>query len=170
MEKIWGEKTIYVNILPEPFKLNCWVPLLYNLSYPSEEDTIASMVYREQKERKWPGLASETATICQELGIEDHNETCGNKKDYKNMMMAACHSKNKESLLSLASGKYERIMGEQYEKKEYLSKKNIHDVRIHFRTRFGLQRFAGNYSKDESFISSNWLCKCLQSREVYSLW
>ena len=37
---------------------------------------------------------------------------------------------------------------------------------MQFQTRFGLQRFAGNYSKDKSFARSNWMCKCLESREV----
>ena len=50
-------------------------------------------------------------------------------------------------------------------KKEYISKKTITSVRIQFRSRFGLQRFAGNYSKDNSFSKSNWLCKCLEYRE-----
>ena len=41
----------------------------------------------------------------------------------------------------------------------------IANVRIQFRTRFGLTQFAGNYSKDNSFSKSNWLCKCLEYRE-----
>ena len=50
-------------------------------------------------------------------------------------------------------------------KKEYISTKTMQDVREQYRARFGLQRFAGNYSKDKSFSRSNWLCKCLESRE-----
>ena len=84
------------------------------------------------------------------------------------MMMEACHQKNKESLLLLASGKCERLQWEEYEKKDYIYKKSIHDVRIQYRTRYGLQRFAGNYSNNKSFLRSNWLCKCLKSREVES--
>ena len=38
-------------------------------------------------------------------------------------------------------------------------------VRDQYRPSFGLQRFAGNYSSDKSFARSNWLCKCLESRE-----
>ena len=130
-----------------------------------EEDSIANMIYREQKEKKWLGLAAETAKICVDLIIEDCNITLLSKKDYKQLVMEACHLKNKESLLLLAKGKCERLLWEEYKKKEYISKKNIQDVRIQFRSRFGLQRFAGNYSHDRSFAKSNWLCKCLDSRE-----
>ena len=65
----------------------------------------------------------------------------------------------------LARGKCERIKWEEYEKKYYISKKSLNNVRIQFRTRYGLRRFAGNYSNDKSFSRSNWLCKCLESRE-----
>ena len=54
---------------------------------------------------------------------------------------------------------------EEYGKKEYISNKTMKHVRDQYRARFGLQRFAGNYSNDKSFARSNWLCKCLESRE-----
>ena len=61
-----------------------------------KEDTIASMVYREQKERKWPGLAAETVNIFQDLVIADYIETYICRKDYKDMMMEACHQKTRK--------------------------------------------------------------------------
>ena len=99
------------------------------------------------------------------MNIQDCNETFLNKKDYRQLVIDACHQKNWEKLLFSARGKCERLKWEKYEKKEYISKKTIQSVRVQFRTRFGLQRFAGNYSKDQSFAKSNWLCKCLKSRE-----
>ena len=72
-----------------------------------DENTIANTIYREQKENKWPGLAAETAVICQELSIEDCNETVLGRKEYKKIVMEACHRKNKESLLLSAKGKCE---------------------------------------------------------------
>ena len=88
-----------------------------------EEDSIAHLVYREQKEKKWPGLAAETAKICMDLNIEDCNITLLSKKDYKQLVMEACHLKNKESLLLLAKGKCEQLLWEEYKKNEYISKK-----------------------------------------------
>ena len=76
--------------------------------------------------------------------------------------------KNKENLQALARGKCERIQWEEYEKKPYIDNKTIQSVRVQFRSRFGIQRFAGNYSKDKSFARSNWMCKCLESKESES--
>ena len=53
-------------------------------------------------------------------------------------------------------------------KKEYILKANIKTVRERYRTRFGLLPFAGNYSHDRRFASTNWLCRCKQSREEES--
>ena len=113
----------------------------------------------------WPGLVKETKYICQELGIEDCNETRKNKLEYKKLSYDACHKYNEKLLRSLAKGKCERMKTEVYEKKEYVKNKNIQKVRQQFRSRYGLQPFAGNYSKDRRFAKSNWLCKCQESRE-----
>ena len=41
-------------------------------------------------------------------------------------------------------------------------------MRQRFRSRFGLLPFAGNYSKDQRFSRSDWLCKCKEAREEES--
>ena len=38
-----------------------------------DPDSLARRVYDQQRERAWPGLAKETADICQKLGIPDCN-------------------------------------------------------------------------------------------------
>ena len=53
-------------------------------------------------------------------------------------------------------------------RKDYVQKKNINNVRQQFRARYGLQLFAGNYSHDERFAGSKWLCKCQEAREEES--
>ena len=65
----------------------------------------------------------------------------------------------------LARGKCERICTEEYGRKEYLNRKNILDVRKHYRTRFGLNAFAGNYRKDKRFAKTGGLCRCEEARE-----
>ena len=47
----------------------------------------------------------------------------------------------------------------------YISHTNIVNVRLCFRSRFGLQPFAGNYSHDGWYAKSGWLCRCLESWE-----
>ena len=129
------------------------------------QDTLASQVYIEQKTNKWPGLAEETHIICEELGIEDCNITQKDRVSYKKSAIAACHKKNEEYMRRLAKGKCERINHEEYGMKEYLRKKSIHNIRQQYRTRFGLQRFAGNYSNDKQFARTGWLCRCKMARE-----
>ena len=58
------------------------------------------------------------------------------------------------------------LSGGKYEKKNCIGNKTMQSDRIQFRTRFGLQRLAGKYSKDKSFARLNWMCKCLEYREV----
>ena len=151
-------------------KIRVWIEkiLLVLSIHNLEEDTIASLVYREQRENNWPGLALEATKICTALNIDDCNITCLGKQDYKKILLEACHMKNKENLQALARGKCERIQWEEYEKKPYIGNKTIQSVRVQFRSRFGLQRFAGNYSKDNSFSRSNWMCKCVEFKEIKS--
>ena len=83
-------------------------------------------------------------------------------------MIEACHVMNEKLLLRQAHGKCERLNYDNYGKKDYLSLKNIYNVRKQYRTRFGLQAFAGNYSHDNRFAKTSWLCLCQQSREEES--
>ena len=79
-------------------------------------------------------------------------------------------SKNEGRLRKSAEGKVkcQRMVSEEYGKKKYLSQKSLSSVRSQFRTRFGLQPFAGNYSHDRRFARSQWLCKCEVSVESES--
>ena len=122
-------------------------------------------IYKEQKEKKFPGLALETKIICQNLNIEDCNETLLNKTKYSQIVTRALHIKNEQMLRLLAHGKCERINREEYGKKEYISSKDIQSVRQHYRTRYGLLPFAGNYSHNKKYATTNYLCRCNENRE-----
>ena len=113
-------------------------------------------------------MARETKIICTALKIPDCNETYIEKSEYILLVREAIHRKNESMLRLLAVGKCQRIIGEDYGKKQYISKKNIFNVRVQYRARFGLEKFAGNYSKDRRFSSSKWLCRCKESREEES--
>ena len=79
-----------------------------------DEETFASKVYKEQKLKKWPGLAAETLKICDILHIEDCNETQQDISIYKLIVLKALHRKNEENLCLLGKGKCERSLYEQY--------------------------------------------------------
>ena len=64
--------------------------------------------------------------------------------------------------------KCDKLILEDYEKKEYMSEQSIEGVRQYFYSRVRMQPFAGNYSKDKRFMKSNWLRKCRNEREEES--
>ena len=130
-----------------------------------DKGSLAQLIYEEQKKKQWPGLSRETRDICTALKIPDCNETHIGKSEYLLLVREAIHKKNESMLRLLAVGKCQRIVGEDYGKKQYISKKNIFNVRQQYRARFGLEKFAGNYSNDRRFSSSEWLCRCLEARE-----
>ena len=59
-------------------------------------------------------------------------------------------------------------MLESYRKKSYISKNLISDVRQVYRSRVGLQPFAGNYSHNRKYEKSDYLCRCKEYRETES--
>ena len=105
--------------------------------------------------------------ICRELGIEDVNTTKYSKYDYKKILSTACHAKNEVLLRKMAEGKEKcsRMAYEPYGQKCYIEEKNISDVRNTYRSRFGQRAFAGNFSHDNKYSTTNWMCKCENSKE-----
>ena len=57
------------------------------------------------------------------------------------------------------------MFNEQYGKRNYVQNTTIEDAREWFKTRFGLTRFAGNYSHDMQFAKTDWLCRCRRDKE-----
>ena len=153
-------------------KLRIWkekVLMIFHLRSLGE-NSLANQVYREQVAKGWPGLAVETKNICEVLRIEDVNTTSLNKKEYKQLLNDAISKSDEDIIKSLAKGKSkcDRIFQEKYGKKLYLTEQNISQTRDWFRSRFGLQKFAGNYSNDQRFAKTNWLCRCgVREEEVH---
>ena len=135
-----------------------------------DKDTLRSRVYEEQKAEQWPGLVRETEQICCDLNIESVHSTKLNMKAYRSIVTLACHRKNEERILSQSEGKVkcERITQGDYGKKDYVKSKQISFVRQVFKTRVGMNQFAGNYSHDRRFARTDWLCRCHKAREEES--
>ena len=132
-----------------------------------DDHTLARRTYIEQKEKNLPGLAQETKEICQKLNIEDCNETSQNKQSFRKSLLLACHAKNEERIIQGASQvKCSRIFNENYGRKSYLKNQTLVQSRKWFKTRFGLQDFAGNYSHNMKFSKTNWMCRCENEVEV----
>ena len=125
------------------------------------EGTLASQIYREQVARDWPGLAKETREICEILEIEDCNKTRMSKKDFKVTLKAALLKKDEEILREQGRDKRkcEFMLKDKYGKKMYISKEKIEDVRNCYRSRVGMEAFAGNFPHDKRFITQIWTAK-----------
>ena len=131
-----------------------------------EKDTLASRIYEEQRRLKLPGLAQETEEICRKLSIEDCNISRMGKSDYRKLITSACHTLNEEIIRKEASAKKcTKIKEEEYGKREYMNSQTISNTRNWFKSRFFLQPFAGNFSKDKRFASTDWMCRCKESKE-----
>ena len=132
-----------------------------------DEDSLARMIYEEQKRKNWPGLVSETRRLCEILNIEDCNETKLSTHDYRKMFIEACQRHDEENQRKEAEGKTkcERILEDSYGQKDYFKNGNISEARQMFRTRVGLLPFAGNYKHSNKYKQTNWLCFCKQTKE-----
>ena len=133
-------------------------------------ETLARRVCEEQKANQWPGLVEEAEQICRELSVESFYTTSLSAKAYRAQVLKACHIKNEERLKTRASGgsKCDRIMTESYGKKDYVSSSQIQHVREVYKTRFAMNHFAGNFSRDRRFARTEWLCHCGKAREEES--
>ena len=128
-------------------------------------DTLAYQVYQEQRLHRWPGLARETAVICEKLGIEDCNTVNlenWTDKQYRRMVSESCKVLDELRIREAASllSKCRRVSNEKYGRKDYMKFKTISSVRQHFYSRFGMQPFAGNFKHSKQFEGSDWKCKC----------
>ena len=131
------------------------------------DETLAKKIYNEQRKQGWPGLAKETKNICEVLGVEDVNTTQMNKNEYKKSVNGALKIKDEEYLRKEAESKRkcEKIMMENYGKKEYIGKRKVGEVRNIFKARVGMTEFADNFGKDKRFLRTKWMCRCGDERE-----
>ena len=83
-------------------------------------------------------------------------------KCYRAEVTAACHRLNESRLRKSMEGKLkcEKILSENYGRKNYFSLTTPSKVRQFFSTRVSMLPLAGNFSHDRRFRRTNWLCRC----------
>ena len=126
------------------------------------EDTLAKRIWTEQQLYDWPGLAREVRDICEQLGVEQVEDTKMTSKCYRSEVTAACHRMNEARLRKQMEGKQKcvKILADEYGQKEYFNLKTPSQVRMYFSTRVSMLPIAGNFSKDNRFRRTDWLCRC----------
>ena len=89
------------------------------------------------------------------------------KKEYRKSVTEACHRYNEKMLKEKMENKKKcaRIIQDEYGRKEYIAKLIPGDVRDYFATRVQMLPLAGNYSRDNRFKQTDWLCLCGEREE-----
>ena len=106
-------------------------------------------------------MAAEVTTICESLVIEDANDTKEEKNEYAKKLKEAVRVRDEVDMKN-SMEKMEKMIilkNEDCRRKKYIKQKYINQVRDIFATRVLMLRFAGNYSHNETFRRSNWLCE-----------
>ena len=112
------------------------------------ENSMARMVYEEQRVNNWPGLPAEVSKLCTELNIEDANETLLSKAMFKKEIEGACRDLDKKEMMEGMVGrtKLQGLISGDFELKDYMQQKSLKDVRDTFRTRVQLvEGIKGNF-------------------------
>ena len=140
-----------------------------------EDSALAKMMWREQLDNNWPGLAKEAKEICKTIGVEDVNVTTINNAKYTKIVEEACRAKDetemkKEMLEKVEKknregswSKLKRMVMEDCSLKDYVKTGNIFSVRKTWEARAYMLKVAGNYRGSKMYESSGWLCQACGS-------
>ena len=131
------------------------------------EDTLANKVWREQELYEWPGLFMECMEISEQLGVEAVKDTVLGAHEYRKTVTKACHAYDARMLMEQMQEKTKcsKILAEGYGRKEYSMRLTPHEVREYFATRVQMIAIARNYSRDNRFRRTGWLCLCGEREE-----
>ena len=131
------------------------------------EDTLANKVWKEQEIYEWPGLFMECEEISKQLGVEAVRDTELSSHDYRKTVTEACHDYDAKMLKEQMKEKTKcsKILSEGYGRKLYSSSSTPSEVREYFSTRVNMLPIAGNFSKDNRFKRTGWLCLCGEREE-----
>ena len=132
-----------------------------------DEDTLANKIWKEQQLYNWPGLAKECKEIAEQLGVENVNDTNLSASLYRKTVTEACHSYDADMLKEDMKDKVKcaQILSDGYGRKEYVAKSLPGEVREFFSTRVSMLPLAGNFSRDNRFRRTGWLCLCGEREE-----
>ena len=126
------------------------------------EDTLANKILKEQQLYNWPGRANECKNIADQLNVENMNNTKLSAKLYRKSATEACHSYDTSMLMEEMKDKRKcvKIGLDEHRRKECVSKLLPGEVRDYFSTRVSMLPLAGNFSQDNRFRRTRWLCLC----------
>ena len=129
-----------------------------------DKEALASEMYYEQVKNNWPGLAREAEDICEQLGIQNVNETVLSKKQFSQLVESAILTEEDKLLKSESANmdKMKVIQAESWGLKEYVKSGNLYSVRSTWELRAYMLKVAGNYSHHSRYLATDWRCQACQ--------
>ena len=109
----------------------------------------------------------ECEEISEQLGVDTVRDTVLNAHEYRKRVTEACHDYDAKILREQMKEKTKcsKILEEGYGRKQYCSSSTPSEVREYFSTRVNMLAIAGNFSKDNRFRRTGWLCLCGEREE-----
>ena len=127
----------------------------------ADDGFLAKQIYKEQVKNHWPGLASESVQLCNDLDLPNITTTVISQDEITRSIAQG----NKSELVKEMekSSKIKDLVYEEYGRKEYLENYNITEARIKFSQRSGMFPCKINYRSDPSFKDELWTCDSCES-------
>ena len=148
--------------------------LLFHISR-LEKNTLARLIFENQKEYKFPGLVTEMKHWIHSLNLPDiiNSRAKISKKQFKNSVYKAikdkCEDELKQGILTSKKLKDGPLKNEQFEKKTYLTEFPLNNVRQNFKFRTGMFDAKFNYKHDPKYADELWKCSsCLTQIDTQS--
>ena len=121
------------------------------------------MMYREQVQNNWPGLAKEAEQLCEKLQVEEVNMTSKTKTVYTAEVKKAC--KLMEDIVMKTETtdmeKMRVIRAEELGIKGYVKNGRLWSVRKTWEALAFMLHVAGNYSHNNKYQATGWQCQAM---------
>ena len=131
----------------------------------SEGDSLAKEVLTEQYRLQLPGLAKEVKDICIELNLPNIMRENIPILKWKKAVKDSCRNAAAKDLIESMKGmsKVKELAKEDFERKDYIKKKNIYDARLMFKLRSKMLEVKMNHLSDPKYSKDLWRCDSCKS-------
>ena len=128
-----------------------------------DNESLAKLVFNEQRKYGYPGLVTETQKICQSLGIPDitdEKKRDMKKRQWKEKIKKVVEKKNETELKDKIKDLEKLVImkDESYEQKSYLAQMSLKDARMMFRIRTRTIKCKMNQSSSRTNKEALWQC------------
>ena len=141
-----------------------------NSLHHQDDKSLAKQILQEQVRQGWPGLAKESAEICQFLEMEDITDGMVAKNLWKRKVKQKTREKCEEEMKMemKEKTKQKKMAEEEFGMKDYIRRETVEDVRTIFRVRSGMVDVKMNFMNDPKYSSEIWRCDSCKTGAIES--